>query len=250
MKRNIYYRSGFGRQNNIKVGILGFALAFCSYPRMLIEVFIRKDFGERYFSFSTLVIFAVLLFIAPLPFLARIEKPFQFFLFHFVTWYAFVFYFVYTGWQHKKTLKRSPSVFDFARYSGSSGSIHPKFYAFKYRDKSFDIRQIECYLEPLLFLLIGSGLLLLTQFIGAVFIVCSIIYGLSYMGDYYVGDIFIMGLIDEMICNEAFEKTFVQDKDEDVRGFRSRFKRPTTEELRKQVLGQIITTDDEFVEVR
>ena len=53
MTKNLYYRTVFMRVNSIKEIILGFFLAIASYPRMLLEVFTRKNMGERYFSLAT-----------------------------------------------------------------------------------------------------------------------------------------------------------------------------------------------------
>ncbi|CAG5011145.1 hypothetical protein DYBT9275_04891 [Dyadobacter sp. CECT 9275] len=51
MKTNLYYRAVFRRQSMLNEFVMDFFLYFCSYPRLMLEVFVRKNFGERYFSF-------------------------------------------------------------------------------------------------------------------------------------------------------------------------------------------------------
>ena len=65
MTKNMYYRNVFRRENVLRARILDFFLTIASYPRMLIEVFIRKNFGERYFSFATVITVALIMFFYP-----------------------------------------------------------------------------------------------------------------------------------------------------------------------------------------
>ena len=66
MKKNLYFRSVFRRKNVIKEAILDLFLSTCSVPRLLLEVFIRTNMGERYFSFSTAIIATTVLAILPI----------------------------------------------------------------------------------------------------------------------------------------------------------------------------------------
>lgn len=65
MKKNLYYRTVFRRENVLKARVLDFFLTISSYPRLLIEVFIRKNFGERYFSYATAITITILMIFYP-----------------------------------------------------------------------------------------------------------------------------------------------------------------------------------------
>lgn len=66
MKKNLYFRSVIRRENLFKKFVLDFFFAIASYPRLLIEVFIRRNFGERYFSMASAVWLTVLLLAFPI----------------------------------------------------------------------------------------------------------------------------------------------------------------------------------------
>src|SRR5580698_10190152 len=65
MKKNLYYRDTLRRENMLKVFILSLFSLFASYPRLLLEVFIRKNFGARYFKLSSALTVAFLLAFVP-----------------------------------------------------------------------------------------------------------------------------------------------------------------------------------------
>ena len=53
MQKNLYYRAIARRENMFKLLLLSFFNFFSSYARLLLEVFTRKNFGERYFRLSS-----------------------------------------------------------------------------------------------------------------------------------------------------------------------------------------------------
>ena len=50
MKKNIYYSEVVIRKNLVKSNLLNWLFALSSLLRVPVEVFLRKNFGERYFS--------------------------------------------------------------------------------------------------------------------------------------------------------------------------------------------------------
>jgi len=248
MKRNLYYRTVHKRSNRIKEFFLGLFSAISSGPRLLLEVFIRRNFGERYFSFSGAIILTFILALLP------IAAAFGFnillnwlgggeaytggtFLLRYLTWYVFLAAFMYMAIQRRNEIKRLPSVFDMERYSLSTGVIHPAFGNVIIRGKKVDTRVIETLLEPLFFFTIGAVLWVFGQAVGILIISCSIIYSLSYVADYRTGDHFVMDKIDEMILNKALVKAFVDGKDGDqTKGFRFYGRRPADPDIRREVV--------------
>src|SRR5690606_30425309 len=65
MKKNLYYRTMYKRRNMMKEFILNLFMAVSSYPKMLLEVFLRRNFGERYFSFATVITMLVVMEVLP-----------------------------------------------------------------------------------------------------------------------------------------------------------------------------------------
>ncbi|MVM32419.1 hypothetical protein GO755_20400 [Spirosoma sp. HMF4905] len=260
MKKNLYYRTVYKRTNLVKETILAYVQAFSSYPRLLLEVFIRRNFGERYFSFSGAITILAILII--LPFYWEFgwavfdERFFRYinhhinwgnFLGHYFTWYLFLAGFLYMSLKREAEVSRLPSVYDFKRFSLSTGLIHPRFYDLKLNGKYPSERTISIWLEPGLFFGIGFLLWVLDQELGSLLIICSIIYSLSYSASYHQGDNFVMDKIDEMICNEELVKAFVHDRNSDeTRGFSFQGRRPADPETRRKV-AETFVEDDLFL---
>lgn len=256
MKKNLYYRSVFKRTNKLKETFLNFFLAFCSWPRLLIEVVIRRNFGERYFSFSACLLLAFLIALYP-PAIVEIQKRMYAllgmeytwlnFLYHQLTLYLYLIGFVYMSIKRRNEIKRLPSVFDFARFSLSAGEIHPYFLNFHWKGKKVSMRTIETKIEPGVFFLAGLGLYILGQTLGGILMYSAIFYSLSYKGAYRQGDHFIMDKIDEMICNEEMVKAFVEGRDaNETRGVNFYGRKPADPETRRKLIDTFI--GDEPVE--
>lgn len=254
MKKNLYYKTMFRRHNVIKEFFFNLFFSICSGPRLLLEVFVRKNFGERYFSFSTAIGLAFLLALLPLffatAFYLKGDAGFGTFILHFLTWYAAIAAFVYMSLKRRNEIKRLPSVFDFARFSLSAGNLDNRFLDFNLQGRRFTIREVETTVEPAFFFIIGLGLMLLAQPIGLVIMFCAICYSVSYFATYWKGDNFIMDKIDEMILNEEYTNSFVDGMDpEDTRGVRYYGRVPVNPEVRRQLVDSIIV-DTDFVEAK
>ena len=247
MKKNIYYQTTYKRTNFLKEAFLSFFLAISSYPRLLLEVFIRRNFGERYFSFSGALF--ILVFLAFVPLYAEYgfslfssygysyhSFRWSSFLGHNLTWYAFLAGFLYMSILRNEEVKRLPSVFDFQRFSLSTGLIHRRFSNFNINGRFFSTRKIEIWLEPAFFFGIGFVLYLLEQNLGILLMMCSVIYSLSYSAVYHQGDHFVMDKIDEMICSEELVASFVDGRNPDeTRGFNFYGRRPANPETRRKI---------------
>ncbi|MCX6315970.1 MAG: hypothetical protein NTW29_01665 [Bacteroidetes bacterium] len=265
MTKNLYYRTVFRRANLIKERIFAFFLFIASYPRVLIEVFIRKNFGERYFSLATCFTVAGFLMITPI-FLKRLAmlnftfdsetgfagmerfRSSAFILYW--PWYAFTVVFLVFSFIRWKEIRRNPSVFDFKRFSLHTGDLHPFFYNLTVNDKKPSIRAIETFWEPVGFFVGGLFLYMAGQSLGLLFVVAALCYSLSYYGAYKAGDNFIMDKIDEMILNEEMETAFIGDAPTDqTRGVRFYSRKPTSEELRRRVAGSFTEGNEDDVSV-
>lgn len=281
MKTNEYYRTQFRRENVVKLLILSFFRIFASGARLLLEVFIRKDFGERYFRLSYVLFLTLVL--SYVPFLlsdmhqewtsqeAESEVAYTFQEnfdqeqvpatvpqptttsstkwpgWGYTLWYVYLAAFLAFGIKHHLDKKKQASVLDFAKFSLSTGELQPymsKVPLFKEADR----RNRECYLEPALFFVIGLLLAVIGQYVGWLIVFCSMFYSASYYGAYMDGDNFIMDKIDEMISNQAMMNDFVHGKNyTGSKGFVTRAQKPNTEEFRKQILPSIIKDNEPLI---
>lgn len=249
MKKNLYYRAMYKRTNIWKVGLLNLALSLSSWPRLFLEVILRTHFGERYFSFSGALFITLVMAALPIAynetdnFLKKFTGGTSMieFIWLFTTWYAYLAYFLYMTLQRREEIKHYPSVFDFGRFSLSTGHIHPFFLNFKIGGRPVDVRTIETTLEPAVFALAGLLLSLMRQPIGFVLLFCSIMYSISYVAAYYRGDQFVMDKIDEMICNEELVNSFVEGRDtRETRGVSFYGRRPADPETRRRLADTFV----------
>ncbi|OJV55775.1 MAG: hypothetical protein BGO31_16910 [Bacteroidetes bacterium 43-16] len=247
MKKNMYYKTLYQRKNLIKEFLLNLFIELSSHPRMVLEVFIRKKMGRRYFRTSTAITVAVALFIIPF-FWSNLRQDFIQIISDNWLWYLFIPVFLFFSFLRYKDIKHIKSQFDFNHFSLSTGEIHPLFHKIKINGKPFSVRTIEIFLEPLLFFLIGLFLIFIDQnSLGWLLVICSAIYSLSYSGTYMHGDNFILDRIDNIISGEEIYRTFVSD-DEPSRGFRFYGDKPTSKEMREEVLENIIVDDEEITD--
>lgn len=240
MKKNIYYRSIYGR-NVIQQHLVPTILMLVNLPKMILEVFLRKNMGERFFSPFISILLAIGLFY--LPDMFRMAGPGWG---HSTVFNIFLIAYLVMIVVRYLEVRRAPSVFDFARFSLSVGKPFPFFYKIKLMGKRPSTRTVECYYEPLFCLLIGLLLFLIHERLtGFLIIFCAICYFVGNVGAAIRGDHFVMDKIDEIICNQDMSETFVQNKEVSSREVPFFVKKPSTEELRKDFVDQMTDDDNE-----
>ncbi|MEP7218859.1 MAG: hypothetical protein ABI876_08070 [Bacteroidota bacterium] len=252
-KKDIFYQMHYLREENILKhlfwGVLGIFATPC---QMLIEAFLRKDFGERYFRLSAAINYSIIL--ALWPYIWQAFSPTRLFLLHtepiywpgYITWYIYLVLFLAVSFRHHQTMKRTPGVYDFARFSHSRGRIHAAFFKINVFGHPPAVRTVECWLEPALAFFAGFLLLYLYQYLGLLLMFSAVVYSISYCAAYNRGDSFVMDKIDEMIINEEQAKTFLYDADEsETRGYTFIGRKPSDPAKRRAVLEQMMKGDDE-----
>ncbi len=256
MEKNIF-RSVFRRENILQKTIFNFFWGIASYPRLSLEVFIRKNFGRRYFTIASAVTVAVILLLLPLV-LYNADQFFSViyggsglsFFERYATWYIFTGLFVFFCYKRSKETYTHSNVYDYNRFSLSPGVSLPFFYnlpIYKTRPTAF---MVEVFVEPGFFFLIGLVLKSMGQPVGMLLMVSGICYALSYAASYKIQDDYFQDLIDITIMNEEIERSFVYGFEPDAtRGVH--FKRkPSSEDLRRKMAAQFFsdreTEDAEF----
>ena len=111
------------------------------------------------------------------------------------------------------------------------------------------MRRIETLIEPLTFGVIGFVLMAFGQALGGFLILCSLIYSLSYMAAYKIGDDFVMDKIDENIHNEEMVNSFVDGFDpSQTRGVKYYGRRPADPEIRRKVVESFMEEESDIAE--
>jgi hypothetical protein len=250
MHKNPYFRLVLRRRSAIADAFTSFFIFFASYPRLLLEVFIRRKFGDRYFSLtSALTVVAFFFFFPYLISFAYVPayRYDQIELFGFAkafpSIYIFLGLFLVVSIWHYIDIKRGPSVFNFEKFSLYGGEPNPLFWKIRIGGKVPTPRLIETVYEPLLFLIIGWILIKMDIAVGYIIFTASIFYSFSYVAAYKMGDDFIKDKIDEMICNEDMEEAFVENVTS-RRGFQFRGEKPDSREQRSTLADEFIDYED------
>lgn len=265
MEKQIFMRKSMQRGNVIKTSILSIFRLFTCYPKLLIEVFIRRRFGERYFSFSTSLILAFLLAVYPViavkisnlsitkmdrlrASMSGINEPEASILPDYLTWYIFIAVFVYVCWRHQQEKRRLPNTYDFALLSTFSGIVYQGFFSMKMpHGRPVTIRDIECYIEPALFFCIGFLLYLIGQNLGELLMICSLFYSMNYIAEYTEGDHAMLTIIDQMIVNKNMEQVIFGDVNpEDAEGVQWRARKTTSDAVKRKIV-EVMTDDEEIL---
>lgn len=239
---------------------------FTSMGRLLIEAFIRRDMGERYFRRPAVIRVSLLLAFWPLVSTIFVSKIIALFfggfspeaeasgfnlldfIYHYATWYLYLAAFFYASVQRLEEIKRLPSALDLERYSLSTGRIKEGFYAYKFWGKTRDERFIECWLEPAPFFLAGLVLAVLGQPLGWLLMFCSTAYSASYNMAYYQGDNIVMNTADAIILQKGLKKVIMEDADlQEAKGVKWRGQKPVDMATRREVLRKMMGEDDVFL---
>jgi hypothetical protein len=244
-----YFRTVIRRENPIGRGLRNFALLSAPYCRLLIEVFIRKNFGRRYFNLGSAIAAAITTALFPtmalIPIVAGRNPDIFKIIWVFGGWFFFIYLFIRKSIDRNKEVEKGPPVINFETYSLSSGFPQTWYTDFlaKYfiKGKKVTIREIETYYEPLPFFLGGLLLTILLQPLGVFLMFISIMYSLSYRQAYKEGDDYILDIGDEYRIKKDLKENMPDNPNGQFKsGFTSRFGMPATREGR-ELLGDLLT---------
>ncbi|MGE6221069.1 hypothetical protein ACQKCH_14675 [Nubsella zeaxanthinifaciens] len=254
MQTKSYYRNVFQRRNVIKDFFSAIFQSIASYPRLTLEVFIKGQFGVRYFSLASVITIAIILAILPI-FFSRMFGGYGGYSSGFFDtveehklFYIFIVLFIGFSIKRYREIKQPWGVIDPTKFSLSMGTADAWLINLKFNGKPIDGRYREVFVEPAIFLIIGIICLLLKSMLGPILIIFSIIYCLSFLFAYRDGDNWAMDINDQRISAEQFHDTFVNDKTNSESGFEYRGAKPNSKDDREKIYKTSLLDDDDIAQ--
>lgn len=259
MKRNLYFEMKHRRSNPILDAFYQLFKGGSSYARLLLEVFIRKNMGERYFSLSAVITISLFLILVPVLAISgsqavyawlgdtdfRISESKAFNVLYmmfvkFTTWIVFTVLFIRASIKRYKEVWRKPNEYNFNKYSKYSGDLNPIFWKYKVLNIEPSFKTIRIFYEPLPFFVIGILLIFLGQIIGYLLFYCSIIYSLANIGSIHEANNYVLDIIDRKIIAEGAKEAFANETHpQDANGLEYFCDFPNDAEKRAQIASRL-----------
>jgi hypothetical protein len=244
--KNDFYTAVFGRHNVIKKFIYQIFISIASWPRLLLEVFVRQEFGQRYFSFSTACILTTML--SAVPYVATRFTSYgnvDFFkmVIDNVAWYIFLGAFMYCCVKRRQEIKRRGKLYSMKYFSLSAGKPNPKIDYYSLFGKNATSYRIVTTLEPAIFLILGILLLIASQkLLGITLIVCSVIYAISWRAQFALSHEYFLDWFDSGICDNEVMNQITGKKN------KTGFDAFTKESLDVDDANKIFENEDEIID--
>ena len=249
---NLYYREVIRRDNGL-LKFISDVLQIIERPfRLLLSVFLRKDFGERNFnivSASSLAFFLILPFFGYLFMLIKAGGVYGWLAMFNFSWLAFICVFMFLSYRHHKAMGFSLTKYDFDKYSVHEGKFNLPWGMILEKVKlkgKLSLLIAEVVAEPLLCFVVGFVLMIIpfTRGVGILIMISSVFYSLSYLGAYWRARNSILDKNDKRIMNMDMAKIFIGDVDMPDLPENTRIKLPpilpTKKENKEGLYNQIV----------
>jgi len=233
------------RGNAILGAIVGLAFVIAKYPSIIIEVFFRKKFGERYFTLSSSIfIFFLFLFVCIAPnfmnFLGGgigggniyVDVPLL----------LFAGAFLYKSIVQRQEIKKYGVTYKLDRFSLSQGEYH-KFFKDRWGQNLIGLpvnsRTVEIFFEPIVPILIGLFFMLIPflKILGVILFLCGVIMVLRQFGRAIQGRNAVLDIIDQNIVSQDKAGVLMEEKPiEEVHGIRLPVALPSDQGVRQMLM--------------
>lgn len=234
-KHNIFRKVSGRSVNYFYDFFLGFFLGFSSWPSSIIEVFMRRQFGERYFTLFTGLSIFTLMMIIWYSLAKYWDAGTE------ISWGLFAFIYLGQSIRHRLEIKKFGSTYDFDRYSISEGYYHEfwnkiignEYYGIKITHYRFYV-----YLEPLLPFLVGLFFFAnpFTRIVGTLIMISSLFFCLRHFAKTHTARNHILDDIDDMICQQHHEDVLLEQLPaEETKGLWFPMELPQDRDLRQKL---------------
>jgi len=259
-KRNIFIEMHKGRTNYLKEIIVGFLMLFASQASAIVEVFLRRKFGERYITLAQSIgLFALI--ILTIPAIIYFQLTFQSSLAGFGLTFSkklsfmiqsvdrflalFMIVFLARSIYHRLEIKRYGTAYDFKRFSLSDGEIFPFWW--KIIGQDFGFGKVTYYLvvvllEPAIPILLGLFFTLIpfTRLTGILIFICGVLFLIRNFNKAQQGRDWVLDNIDKKISNEMKYDVFIGRKPKkDTKGIYLPIELPEDEETRQALYNMV-----------
>ncbi len=238
-EHNIFREMAGARVNFVFDFILSLMSALSSYPSSIVEVFMRKSFGSRYFTLATnLTVFAILIFIS---FKISNQAGFK----YAVSLFLFALAYLGMAIKHRLEIKKYGTAYNFERFSKSNGLMHPRLLGLI--DKEFygiKINKyiVSVYLEPVVPFLIGAVLSLsfYTLTVGIILMISGFLFGFRNFVKAHTARQWLLDQIDEQICARHDRGVLMDERPpQETAGLDFPITLPPQMELRKHLVNSM-----------
>ena len=251
-KVNIFIETHFQRSNSALNIFTGFFSLFFSHSSSIVEVFLRKKFGERYITLSQSILLFILMntiFILDWAetFIELISRKNIDGFSEKQCWFVFLFSCIYLGFsiKHRLEIKKYGTAYDLKRFSLSDGE-EASFWS-KITDKKIFGVRITPYLvsiifEPAIPIIIGIILSLFhtSQAVGILLIFCGFTFGVNKFSKAQTGRNWVLDNIDKKITNEMKYDVFIERKPkQDTKGVYLPINLPLDDKTRQELYNMV-----------
>ncbi|GAB1856137.1 hypothetical protein MHTCC0001_09720 [Flavobacteriaceae bacterium MHTCC 0001] len=239
-KQDIFRVSQVGRKNFLFEFITDFLFTLSSYPSYVVEVlFLRRKFGERYFTTATAFVISVTLIVVWFAFGEDMKE------FLGILWLPFVAVFLIQAIRHRLEISKYGTTYNFDRYSYSDGEIHPLWWRIigkKVLGVTITRYRVHIFLEPLAPYIIGLVLTLVpaTRGIGVLICNCAFFFGFRNFMKAHFARGCVLDIIDEQLTNRWKHDVLVEEKPKsETKGLSLPIELPETRETREGISKSI-----------
>lgn len=241
-KRNIFIEINQSRTNHAREFIISFFMLGASGGSAIVEVFLRKKFGERYITLAQSIGLFFLLNIGYI----WLDNLFRFRIdgggvFMFIFSCAFLVFAII----HRLEISRYGTAYDFKRFSLSDGEIAPFWYKIIGRKIGFikvNHYLVTVLLEPAIPIIVGVLFTMIpfTRPVGVVLIICGFFFGANNFSKAQQGRNWVLDNIDKKISNEMKYDVFIGRKPKkDTKGIYLPIELPEDEKTRKSLYNLV-----------
>lgn len=247
-EQTIFHTVCAGRKSAAFSMVTDLIFKLSSYPSYIAECFLRRKFGERYFTFSVAVIIFILM-LFPIFFMGSRVRGFVG-----LPWILFAAAFLYKAIRHRMGIKRFGITYNFDRFSYTDGEMLP-FWSRLIGKKILGITitryTIFIYFEPGLPILIGLflGIIPWTMVTGTLIFWSGIFFGYRNMMKVYYARDYILDKSDEQIIAKMQHDVIMEQKPKaQTAGLSFPIELPEDRAIRQRMLDDTIELQDDIWE--